>query len=276
MQTQRRIVQNSYRGCTAIITVKGNVMKQYGNNTYYLKSGQEFEIQLNNLTKDVVAARIFMNGKAISQSRIILRPGQKVHLDRYLDTPKRFLFDTYEVSDDIQTAKAIADNGNVEIKFYKEKTPTPITYIEPTVWSNNGMNSNFFQNSNSFDSMVATSYSTSTTPTYGGQHTNSVSKSLKSRGTTGRASASMSMFNEAPEEKFRETGRVEQGSDSKQRFKDYVGEFEYTPFDSVSIKLLPVQYKPVSVSVLAEYCVKCGTKNKKGNYIHCPKCGTKY
>jgi len=44
----------------------------------------------------------------------------------------------------------------------------------------------------------------------------------------------------------------------------------------VNIKILPFSAKPTEVSDLAVYCTNCGTKNKKGNYKYCPKCGTKF
>ena len=69
---------------------------------------------------------------------------------------------------------------------------------------------------------------------------------------------------------------VGKGSDSNQEFRNYVGDFETLPFKTVNIKILPFSAKPTEVSDLAVYCTNCGTKNKKGNYKYCPKCGTKF
>jgi hypothetical protein len=263
--------------CTASIAVKGNKIKSY-NGSFYLKSGQEFEIDLQNFTKDIVAAQLFMNGKAISNSMLVLKPGQKVLLTRYLDEAKKFLFETYKVDGSPETQKAIEDNGNIEVKFYKEKPTLPVSPITYTTASSGtwwggpiygGTTTGTVNVNNMYNSLTGT-----TSSSYGGQHVNSVSKSLKSRarGASGE-SATMDWMAQSEEV---ETGRVEKGSYSDQKFKNFVGDFETYPFQIVKIKLLPHQYKPLTVSDLAEYCVECGTKNKKGNYKFCPKCGTKY
>ena len=98
--------------------------------TYYLQSGQEFQIELFNPTSDVILAKIHLNGKAISQTGLVLNPGQRVFLDRYLDVAKKFLFDTYEVSNTEEVKKAIEDNGDLKVEFYRESKPY-IPYIPP-------------------------------------------------------------------------------------------------------------------------------------------------
>ena len=88
--------------------------------TVYLKNGDEFEIELYNPTQNKVLAKIEMNGNSIG-SGIILRPGERVFLERYLDEAKKFLFETYVVIGDNEDVKqAIANNGNVVVKFYNE------------------------------------------------------------------------------------------------------------------------------------------------------------
>ena len=72
---------------TANIAVNKSRLKLYKNAgqmpTYYLQKGQEFQIELANLTTEVVLAKIILNGKAISQGGLVLNPGQRVFLDRY-------------------------------------------------------------------------------------------------------------------------------------------------------------------------------------------------
>ena len=58
----------------------------------YLQNGQEFEIELYNPTSEVVMAKIEMNGKSISSSGIVLRPGERVFLERFLDNSNKFKF----------------------------------------------------------------------------------------------------------------------------------------------------------------------------------------
>jgi hypothetical protein len=65
--------------------------------TVYLNDGDEFEIELYNPTQNKVLAKIEMNGNSIGNG-IILRPGERVFLERYLDVAKKFLFETYVVN----------------------------------------------------------------------------------------------------------------------------------------------------------------------------------
>lgn len=96
-------------------------VKQYGD-TVYLKDGDEFEIELFNPTQTKVTARIEINNTKIGPG-LVLRPGERVFLDRYMQEARKFLFETYVVNGESkEVAKAIAKNGDVVIKFHKEKT----------------------------------------------------------------------------------------------------------------------------------------------------------
>lgn len=261
--------------CNAFLAIKKNRMKSYairenslkpyGPETYYLKDGQEFELGLANYTKSTVAAAIHMNGKAISKSVIILKPGQTVFLERFIDENKKFLFETYKVDGSSEAQKAIEDNGNIEIKFYKEKE-IPVYNTSIIVGTSGDWASTYFNstgNTNLFNTTTASSY--------GGQHVNNVSRGLKRKASLSVDNDMCMSFTEEVE-----TGRVEKGGASNQRFETYMGEFETWAFETVNIKLLPISQKPLTISDLATYCTNCGTKNKKGNYRFCPKCGTKY
>lgn len=115
---------------TAFLAVNKSRMKMYNKDeavpTYYLQKGQEFMIELFNPTKTNILAKIYLNGKAISQGGLILKPGQRYFLERYIDVPNKFLFDTYEVSNTEEVRKAIEDNGDFKIEFYRESVPEPI------------------------------------------------------------------------------------------------------------------------------------------------------
>lgn len=241
--------------CIAEITVKRNTVKKY-NNQCYLKNGQEFEILLGNNTTDVVIATISMNGKRISTKGIVLKPGQKIFLERYLDDNKKFLFETYTVDNTAATQAAIANNGNIEVSFYREKQSAP-TY--PNYTSNiryyTDPHNIWFNQNELIGNSVNTSYTTN---------------SLYSSGQTPRSLKSRVCANNL------ETGRIEKGSTSKQDFSNYNGDFETSPFKTISLKVLPFSSKPLEAKDLAEYCTECGTKNRKGNYKFCPKCGNKF
>lgn len=242
--------------CLAEITVKRNSIRKHQND-YYLKNGQEFEILLRNNTRDVVLATIKINGKKISNMGMVLKPGQKVYLERYFDENKKFLFETYKVDNNSTTQTTIANNGDIEISFYKEKVIQPI-YTYTT--SNNLNYYNIYNNNNSYSTQNDLFKSSRTNTINHNFNTNSLSFS----------EVSMDSLNEI------ETGRVEKGGYSNQQFENYNGEFETLPFKTIMLKILPYSAKPLETRDLVEYCTNCGTKNRKGNYKFCPKCGKEY
>ena len=72
-----------------------------------------------------------------------------------------------------------------------------------------------------------------------------------------------------------ETGRIEAGSTSNQEFDNVNIDFEYFPFVTEKIKLLPISQKPYTSNDLHKiYCTECGRKLKT-NYKFCPYCGSK-
>jgi hypothetical protein len=118
----------------AFVTKNRQRIKQYNGTTVYLNNGDEFEIELFNPTVNKVMAKIDLNGTSIGPG-VVLRPGERVFLERYLNEAKKFLYSIYEVdgnNPDVQ--RAIANNGDVAIKFYCEYImPQPITW---TSWCN--------------------------------------------------------------------------------------------------------------------------------------------
>ena len=109
----------------ANIAINKSRIKLYGKTsktpTYYLKKGQEFEIELFNPTKDTIMAKISLNGKPIAQGGLVLKPGVRVFLDRYIDVARKFKFDTYEVGNTAAVKKAIEDNGDFKVEFFREQ-----------------------------------------------------------------------------------------------------------------------------------------------------------
>lgn len=89
--------------------------------TVYLQDGQEFSIELFNPLAETIMAKIELNGKVISQNGLVLRPGERVFLERYFDVARKFKFETYTVSNTSEVQQAIRDNGGLKIQFYKEK-----------------------------------------------------------------------------------------------------------------------------------------------------------
>lgn len=252
----------------SFITKSKQRLKQHID-TVYLNNGDEFEIELYNPTPTKILAKIEMNGKSIGNG-IILRPGERVFLERYLDEAKRFLFDTYVVNGNNQEVKdAIANNGDVMIKFYDEIVllgtgTSTITIGLPYPWSNITSTSLNYPpgvtmfNTSTFDGTIATSnYSYTSNSTINDSNVN-YTKSKTS------------------EERHVETGRVEKGSDSNQTFT-----YDNTSFNSYPSKTNWWKIKPVSTKVLVKedlvvYCTECGSKRKKDNHKFCPQCGVKF
>jgi hypothetical protein len=76
---------------TAKIAVKKSVLKQYKVNNedvVYLPKSTEFEIELHNPTQETVLCKIKFNKKDTSGEGLVLRPGQRVFLERYLNEDK--------------------------------------------------------------------------------------------------------------------------------------------------------------------------------------------
>ena len=108
----------------AYVTKNRQRIKQFGDNVY-LKDGSEFELELYNPSRKTVLSKVKINGTYITGGGIVLRPGERVFLERYLDDPRKFKFETYHVDGSVETQNAIAENGDVEIEFYNEKESIP-------------------------------------------------------------------------------------------------------------------------------------------------------
>tara|TARA_R110000868_G_scaffold203969_8_gene451968 strand:- start:5614 stop:6585 length:972 start_codon:yes stop_codon:yes gene_type:complete len=124
---------------TVNVSVAKNRLKVYNKDsqipTIYLEKDAEFEIELFNPTTDVIVAEIILNDKAISQGGLVLRQGERIFLERYLDVAKKFRFETYTVSNTKEVQAAIKNNGSLKVKFYREDTTpayTP-TYTTTTI-----------------------------------------------------------------------------------------------------------------------------------------------
>lgn len=302
---------------TANIAVNKSRVKLYKKNgelpSYYLQKGQEFQIELFNPTTDTILAKITLNGNVISQGGLVLNPGQRIFLDRYLDVAKKFLFDTYEVSNTEEVREAIANNGDFKVQFYRESKPRPRNPIVklgglPTrdIWGGPNHGSGILYGSTSTGGYV---YNTGTAPNTPLCDTFTTSTSTAVAGSNcitttnlNLASSNTSYYNSSvntcnisgevtfdslsiPEptknlrskkSKLIETGRVEEGSYSDQKFTTVNKNFEWFAFHTVEAKLLPVSQKintaeDIKVKV---YCTGCGAKLHK-DHKFCGHCGTK-
>jgi len=271
----------------AYVTKGKHRLKQYNNDTVYLKNGDEFELELFNPTKDKVMAKVKLNGNSLGAG-IVLRPGERVFIERYLEEARKFMFQTYEVNGKNEEVKrAIENNGDVKVMFYKETinfdypnwttwvsswptwgertfTQPPMYDYPNTVYYNNvyGADNNTLNDmsgSISFSSDSPTSYACMDfMPTSMNSKQSSHSRKM------GRSTKSV------------ETGRIDKGDISEQKFDhDYSSFNTYWTWES-SWKILPLSRKPVVSSDIKVFCTNCGARQKKSSHMFCPNCGTKF
>ena len=242
----------------AYVTKGKNRLKQHGESVY-LNDQEEFEIELFNPKNISVLAKIKINGNYISSRGLVVKPGQRVHLDRYIDEAKKFLFSTYEVSGtNEQVKQAIQNNGLIEVEFYDEEIKLPQVF------------------GGSFGQPYHQQFYYSSSPTYNwntitcNSSNNLVGSTLTSSVSEENVKYKSASLN-AP--RSIETGRVEKGSESDTKLKNVNMDFSYFTSHTVTWRILPNSQKPVEVSELRNYCTGCGTRIKKSNWKFCPSCG---
>ena len=240
--------------CSAHVTTDRSRLKVYNSNQVFLKDKQKFEIELYNPTSFKYLTKISFNGVLMSQSGIVIKPGERVYLQRYIDSNNKFVFETYEVEKSNTSLNAISKNGGLKIEFYKENITFSGYHMGSTV-------STYINDSSTYGipGITYTNYS-SGSPYIGGLNSSSNINSINCSSTLGAKI---------------ETGRVEKGEKSKQEFTSIVGDFSLYSENSIEYKLLPESAKPVEITKIRNYCTECGTRMKKETWKFCPGCGNK-
>jgi hypothetical protein len=276
----------------AYITKDRKRLKQFGQNVY-LNNGEEFELELFNPSSTTVLAKIKLDGSYISGGGIVLKPGQRVFLERYLDDARKFKFETYEVDGTSnEVLDAIAGNGDVVINFFDEyKQPVwnnPITFVGgsyfngntytlPTYVDNpytvNGGVSTFTTTNVNYSSTNTggINFNTASSNTFEGPNIRSKRGILKSKPNS-RSEVTMDMLSMDSIE----TGRVEKGGSSDQSFKTVDKTFNHHTCATSIWKILPVSQKVYEKQELKVYCTNCGKKRKKDSDKFCSSCGNKF
>jgi hypothetical protein len=252
----------------AWIAVSSNRQKIYGDkNLVYLDNDQEFEIELYNPTQKSYLAKIYLNGKSISSSGLVLKPGQRYFLDRFIDEKRKLVFSTYEVEDTEEVKKAIEKNGKLRVEFYPEFVSNWGS-ITTTQWNPPYWTQDYFRGWNTTPYVY---YSNNTIGSGAFYSSGTVTTSGNVSFTN--TSSSSAGFNQASLSKSIETGRIEKGSNSNQNFgKDY-GSYSFVHECSSEYHILPRSVKPVDVSEIRSYCPDCGSRMKKKTWKFCPNCG---
>lgn len=261
----------------AKIAIKKNLVKEYknsnSNRVVYLNNGTEFQIYLKNPYQYHVGIKIYVNDKSIG-NMLVLRPGQSWWLDRFINNNSKFLFSTYEVEDTPEMNYATNKNGKVRIEFYPEDerltnndwyrvrdytvlNGDPYKYSNHT-WIYNStygpLNSDFLSNKS-----LSCKYNSN------------ISNTLTSYNTAATLSCDFPTQNT----KSIETGMVEKGNESDQRFEKCDIEFKYSPIKVENIQILPSSRKQMRTEdTVRRYCSNCGKKvSPKDNF--CSSCGSK-
>jgi hypothetical protein len=86
----------------------------------YLEDGDEFEIELFNPTPKILGVKIQMNGEDITESYIVIYPGQRIFLERFVRSDRKFKYATY-MYDKEAGSEAIKNNGTISVSFFYEK-----------------------------------------------------------------------------------------------------------------------------------------------------------
>jgi hypothetical protein len=272
----------------AWVAVSNNRQKIYGakDDLVYLDNGQEFQIELYNPTQISYVAKIYINGQSISSSGLVLKPGQRYFLDRFIDENKKLIFSTYDVENTKSAKAAIVKNGNLKVDFHAEyfqNFPWGITTSGTSNWATYPSTLTIPANINFRDygtySTPVSTFTTATTGnityTSGTTNTYFCASAQNAGNTLGsvpiNTSGSSTVRSKSAD--TIETGRIEKGEKSDQKFSNDNGTYNsYASFIS-EYKILPRSAKPVEVSEIRSYCPGCGTRMKKQNWKFCPTCG---
>jgi hypothetical protein len=241
---------------TANITRGKNRLKSY-EGAYFLKDGSNFEIELYNPTQSRVLAKIEVNGHRVSEGGIVVNPGQRVFLERFLDVDRKFEFSTYWVGQTEQDKRAIELNGSVKVTFHQEEGSSPMYLNVPTpTWTTTGSTRATITHVNYLHKPFFTTDST-------------LSGSTVSSVVTDSSAA----YTSKPSPKRAETGRVEMGEMSEQVLETTRGNFMLSTFAEYSFKILPESQRAVEAGEIRNYCPSCGVRIKKSSWKFCPSCG---
>lgn len=265
------------------IAIDKCLLKEYGNGnennrTVYLNDGEEFQIQLFNPYDYTIGAEVSINNEELGNI-IVIRPGQRIWLERYLDSSNKFKFSVYTVENTYEVKEAIKNNGVVNVRFYAEVKKrnnfrSNIYDDNNIVWTYNGDNIKTYNYGNynvtckngvgdsvsAFTSLTAAvteepcvctaSYASTCEPLNASYAINDTKNSI-------------------------DTGRVEKGSYSHQKFNNVNIDFSSWAFRTENINLLPTSRKQYTDNDLKKvYCHECGRKIK-GKFKFCPFCGAK-
>jgi hypothetical protein len=256
---------SAFKRPEAFVTKGKKRIKQFDGQVY-LSDGDEYEIELFNPSQEVVLAKIKIDGDYIAGGGIVLRRGERVFLERFLDSPNKFKYSTYVVNgNNTEVQDAIRNNGYVEIEFYSEYKPT---FPNRTIYSGNTFSTGTingnpitFTTTGNSGNFTLTSGTTTTSTFYNASLTTNTFAGPNIRNLSNKV----------------ETGTTEKGDSSDQTFQHTNKTFNQFLFWNVAWQILPLSQKQYTAEeVGTNYCGNCGAKRKKSSFKFCPHCGNKF
>jgi hypothetical protein len=282
----KSIAQTGTKPSAWIVTPSDKGRKSIKNGKTFLNDGEEFEIELFNPLTVSVLSDIKLNGQSISKTGLVLKPGQRFYLDCFVDDKKKFIFSTYEIDGSQESLDATQNNGLLEVFFYKEdiitldnwKTKMDKVIIEryypvyyPTYrsypWNNIYCGGSFGNAGYGTTNCIIGNTTTNTSNiAFGGTTVTNTTMYTSNSADLSTTPISANMMSDL------ETGRVERGSSSSQKFTEIEMDFEKNYISSTIIQILPESKKPVEVSEILNK--KTGEINFKNDPTKKKKSGT--
>jgi len=253
----KTIAQTSAKPSAWIVTPNDKGRKSIKSGKVFLEDKEEFEIEIFNPLTVSVLADIKLNGQSISKKGLVVKPGQRIYLDCFIDDKKKFKFSTYEIENSGEALEATQNNGVLEVFFYKEDVITlnnwqrrfdriivekhypynPYPWYNPYTIYGSGGGSTFTTNGSSriWQSNVLGTITTSNAY-YSSNNSYTSQVDLPNLNIAGSLSTNSI-----------ETGRVEKGEKSKQKFTEVDMDFEKNYISSTIIQILPESRKPAEI-----------------------------
>jgi len=220
----------------------------------FLNDGEEFEIELHNPTTDNVKAEIEIDGKPIVEGGLVLRSGQRVYLECFPDSKKKFTFKTYEVENTKESKEATANNGRVSIKFYREHFIHNF-WVSNNCWDRGTyITPNLYTSNYPYIAIAGTLFAQT-----GTTNLNTLTNHSVNTGIDGMLSEKYSSNIE--------TGQVDGGQISTQNFGTTDMTFETWVLSSYSFQLLPMSHKPADVQEFKTTSKKNKSVNSKADEL---------
>ena len=264
----KQIAQTGTKPSAWIVTPNDKGRKSIKSGKVFLDDKEEFEIELFNPLTVSVLADIKLNGQSISKTGLVVKPGQRIYLDCFIDDKKKFKFSTYEIENSGEALDATQNNGLLEVFFYKEDVITLDNWqrkfdriIVEKYYPYNPYPWHFRTTNNPYTVWYGTN-----SPTIGGSCvTTNLTNSVIGTTTTSNAYYSSNnavncsytsdvnvpyggtTVNNLFSVNNVETGRVEKGEKSKQKFTEVDIDFEKHYISSTIIQILPESRKPAEV-----------------------------